>query len=173
MENMVNGAEWRIGAPAFWPLSTGIAAPLEVAVALRLGFRMHAAPFNTRSAVTTVAPAIRRPLRPALALLPLLLAAACTSTGASSPNAEKAAAAGDTSPQPAIANYACADGNTLTIRNVGTSIRLIGPNGMEEELPAAPANQRSRYGEAHDAIVLDGREALVMTGGRSPITCTR
>jgi hypothetical protein len=44
---------------------------------------------------------------------------------------------------------------------------------MEGELPAAPDNQRSRYGEAHDAIVLDGREALVMKSGKPPLTCTR
>ncbi|MGB3540623.1 MAG: hypothetical protein WBA42_20910 [Mesorhizobium sp.] len=110
--------------------------------------------------------------RAAVALLPLIVLGACTSTPAGQ-HVASVSPAGDSSPQPAIANYACTDGGTMTIRNVGTSIRLIGPNGMEEELPASPANQRSRYGEAHDAIVIDGREALVMKAGQTPYTCTR
>jgi hypothetical protein len=61
----------------------------------------------------------------------------------------------------------------MTIQNLGSSIRLLGPDGVDEELPASPANQRSRYGEAHDAIVIDGREALVMKGGQTPLTCTQ
>jgi hypothetical protein len=83
------------------------------------------------------------------------------------------ASTGDSTPQPPVANYACDNGGSITIRNVGTSIRLLGPNGVEEELPASPANQKSRYGEAHDAIVIDGREALVMKAGQTPLTCTR
>jgi hypothetical protein len=112
--------------------------------------------------------------RAAVALLPLIVLGACTSTPARQHVASVAPTqAGDGTPQPAIANYACTDGGTMTIRNVGTSIRLLGPNGVEEELPASPANQRSRYGEAHDAIVIDGREALVMRAGQTPLTCTR
>ncbi len=74
--------------------------------------------------------------------------------------------------QPATATYNCADGSMMTIRNLGTSIRVVGPD-EEEELPASPANQRSRYGQGVDAIVLDGREALVVKGRHSPLTCTR
>lgn len=74
--------------------------------------------------------------------------------------------------QPARATYSCADGSMMTIRNLGASIRVIGPD-EEEELPASPANQRSRYGQGVDAIVLDGREALVVKGRHSPLTCTR
>lgn len=117
--------------------------------------------------------------RAAVVLLPLIVLGACTSTPAGQHVAGQKvasvspASAGDSAPQPAIANYACDGGGTMTIRNVGTSIRLLGPNGVEEELPASPANQRSRYGEAHDAIVLDGREALVMKAGGTPLTCTR
>jgi hypothetical protein len=125
--------------------------------------------------VTKTATTARRNFRATLALLPLVAASACTSTGAphgTSTPAPTSFSEHDAA-QPAIATYACADGDVLTIRNLGTSIRLIGPNGMEGELPASPVNQRSRYGEAHDAIVLDGREALVMKGGKPPLTCTR
>lgn len=110
--------------------------------------------------------------------------AACTSAPASStprPSGNTKAASttpiatpiADSAAQPPLAAYACTDGSTVTIRNLGTSIRIIGPNGMEADIPAMPANQRSRYGEAHEAIVLDGREALIMQSGSAPLTCTR
>jgi hypothetical protein len=112
--------------------------------------------------------------RAAIALLPLIVLGACTSTPAGQHVASVSpASTGDSTPQPPVANYACDNGGSITIRNVGTSIRLLGPNGVEEELPASPANQKSRYGEAHDAIVIDGREALVMKAGHTPLTCTR
>ncbi|WP_352530064.1 MULTISPECIES: hypothetical protein [unclassified Mesorhizobium] len=72
-----------------------------------------------------------------------------------------------------MATYKCADGGIMTIENLGTSVRVLGPDGTSAELPASPANQTSRYGEAHDAIVIDGRDALVMKGGASPVVCTR
>lgn len=75
--------------------------------------------------------------------------------------------------QPGTATYNCADGSMMTIHNLGTAIRILGPDGDDEELPAAPANQRSRYGLGVDAVVLDGREALVVKGRHPPLTCTR
>ncbi|MCA0011657.1 hypothetical protein LB561_05640 [Mesorhizobium sp. B292B1B] len=78
-----------------------------------------------------------------------------------------------TAPQPRTATYNCADGGRMTIENLGSSVRVLGPDGTSEDLPAAPANQNSRYGETHDAIVIDGREALVMKAGSAPLTCTR
>ncbi|TIP64534.1 MAG: hypothetical protein E5X63_47055, partial [Mesorhizobium sp.] len=69
--------------------------------------------------------------------------------------------------------YTCADGARITIENLGTSVRVLGPDGASEDLPASPANQNSRFGAAHDAIVIDGRDALVMKGGATPLTCTR
>lgn len=72
-----------------------------------------------------------------------------------------------------MATYACADGGMMRVQNLGTLIRLLGPDGVDAELPASPVNQTSRYGQAHDAIVFDGREALVMKGGQTPLACTR
>jgi len=121
----------------------------------------------------------RRIIRATLAL-PLIVLAACASTpgepvlgvapGAAQPSV---AVQEKTSPQPRTATYNCADGGMMTIQNLGTSLRLLGPDGVTEELPASPAGQTSRYGQAHDAIVIDGNEALVMTGGHSPLPCTR
>ncbi|TIO06636.1 hypothetical protein [Mesorhizobium sp.] len=116
--------------------------------------------------------ALRRTFRVTLALLPLLTTAACVSqTKAGNPAA--ATATDVTAPQPRTATYNCADGGRMTIENLGTSVRVLGSDGVSQDLPASPANQNSRFGEAHDAIVIDGRDALVMKGGKTPLTCTR
>lgn len=99
-----------------------------------------------------------------------LLIASCQSS------AKQAAASDETDvseTQPRSASYSCADGGLVTIENLGTSVRVLGPDGESTELPASPSNQRSRYGLASDAIVIEGREALFMKGGQEPLTCTR
>ncbi|MEI9424059.1 hypothetical protein O7A70_23085 [Mesorhizobium sp. Cs1299R1N1] len=73
-----------------------------------------------------------------------------------------------------MATYRCGNGGMITIQNLGTSLRLVGQEGATEEFAASPANQSSRYqAVTHDAIVIDGREALVMKRGSTPQTCTR
>jgi hypothetical protein len=73
------------------------------------------------------------------------------------------------------ATYRCGNGGMITIQNLGSSLRVVRPDGTAEEFAASPANQSSRYQEAatHDAIVIDGREALVMKRGSTPQTCRR
>ncbi|RUW02342.1 MAG: hypothetical protein E5Y00_17040 [Mesorhizobium sp.] len=73
------------------------------------------------------------------------------------------------------ATYRCGNGGMITIQNLGSSLRVLGPDGSAEVFPASPANQTSRYQEAatHDAIVIDGREALVMKKGSTPQSCKR
>ena len=114
----------------------------------------------------------------ALALLPLLTLAACVpdpgAPGLSGNSVHAAALRADEDrPQPGRATYTCADGGMMTIENLGTSVRVIGPDGADEELAASPAGQNSRFGASHDAIVIDGRDALVMKAGASPVACTR
>jgi hypothetical protein len=111
--------------------------------------------------------ALCRTFRGTLALSPLLIAAACV------PQTRAPTANDATAPQPRTATYNCADGGMMTIENLGTSLHVLGPDGASEDLPASPANQTSRFGKEHDAIVIDGRDALVMKGGASPLTCTR
>ncbi|MFC3326407.1 hypothetical protein [Mesorhizobium cantuariense] len=122
-----------------------------------------------------------------LALLPLLIAIACVPQNNEPKAGNKAAAsvlrvpapsAGGvvtdvTAPQPRTATYSCADGGRMTIENLGTSVHVVGADGASEDLQASPANQNSRYEQAHDAIVIDGREALVMKAGSTPVTCKR
>jgi len=73
------------------------------------------------------------------------------------------------------ATYRCGNGGTITIQNLGSALRVVRADGTTEEFAASPANQNSRYQEAatHDAIVIDGREALVMKRGSTPQTCKR
>ncbi|WP_352859603.1 hypothetical protein [Mesorhizobium sp. M1163] len=115
---------------------------------------------------------LRRTFRIALAVSSLLAAAACAPQ-TSGPKLENTAVGESSAPQPRKATYKCADGSMMAIENLGTSVRVLGPDGSSSELPASPANQTSRYGEAHDAIVIDGRDALVMKGGASPLACKR
>ncbi|OQM77161.1 hypothetical protein [Manganibacter manganicus] len=116
--------------------------------------------------------ALRRMVPVTLALLPLFSVVACVSQPGTSNKASQQAAVRASS-QPRTATYSCSDGGMMTIENVGTAIRLLGPDGVSEELPAAPPSQRSRYGAEHDAIVLDGKDALVMKSGQMPLNCTR
>ncbi|UVK42507.1 hypothetical protein BPNPMPFG_004198 [Mesorhizobium sp. AR07] len=131
--------------------------------------------------------ALRRTFRVTLALSPLLVAMACVpqnnepkagnktaASGLSAPAISTGGAVTDvTTPQPRTATYSCADGGRMTIENLGTSVRVLGSDGTSEDLLASPANQNSRYEQAHDAIVIDGREALVMKAGSTPVTCKR
>ncbi|NUS20603.1 MAG: hypothetical protein HOQ25_12570 [Mesorhizobium sp.] len=73
------------------------------------------------------------------------------------------------------ATYRCGNGGMITIQNLGSALRVARADGTTEEFAASPANQSSRYQEAvtHDAIVIDGREALVMKRGSTPQTCRR
>ncbi|MER9304131.1 hypothetical protein NKJ06_25710 [Mesorhizobium sp. M0293] len=72
------------------------------------------------------------------------------------------------------ATYRCGNNGMIAIQNLGTSLRVVGSDGATEEFAASPANQSSRYQAAtHDAIVIDGREALVMKKGSTPQTCKR
>ena len=135
--------------------------------------------------------ALRRTYRITLAVVAMLSTAACVPQN----NAPKAASATapavsmapgtpvtaapiaveTAAPQPRSATYNCAGGGRITVENLGTSLHVLSPDGTAEDLPASPANQNSRYQEAatHDAIVIDGREALVMKRGKTPVTCKR
>ena len=133
--------------------------------------------------------ALRRTYRITLAVVALLSTAACVpqnnapkAVSAAAPPVSMAPGAPVTAapitvetaaPQPRTATYNCAGGDRITIENLGTSLHVLSADGTAEDLPASPANQNSRYGAAHDAIVIDGREALVMKGGKTPVTCKR
>lgn len=75
--------------------------------------------------------------------------------------------------QPRQATYRCGDGGVLTVENARSSVTLTDPQGEVVTLPAAPASQQSRYGQSGYALVLEGRDALYMKGGKEPLNCRR
>ena len=98
-------------------------------------------------------------------------------TGCTTP-AQKAPGVAALSPiestlQPRMATYNCADGGMITIENVGSSVRITGADEEPIDLPASPAAQTTRYGEQPYAIVLEGHDALFMKSGQEPLSCTR
>jgi hypothetical protein len=130
------------------------------------------------------APQSAAPVAPAAAATPPIPGSAPIPTTAPAPATTKTPAAPATKivtdltvPRPGIgtATYRCGSGGMITIQNLGSSLRVVRPDGTAEEFAASPANQSSRYQEAatHDAIVIDGREALVMKRGSTPQTCRR
>ncbi|MEO5757487.1 MAG: hypothetical protein ABIQ51_11600 [Mesorhizobium sp.] len=120
------------------------------------------------------APKAANPASPA----PAQQSSATVAPPASAPSAPATKITTDlTAPRSTVgtATYECGNGSAITIQNLGSSLRVIEPDGATEEFVASPANQSSRYQEAatHNAIVIDGREALVMKRGSSPRTCKR
>ena len=109
-------------------------------------------------------------------VFPILAAflAACLLLVASCASAPTVATPEDAGPaQPAIATYSCDDGSSVTIQSAGGSIRVQAQDGSVVDLPASPPGQQNRFGLAGDAVVVEGREALVMRGNAEPLTCTR
>jgi hypothetical protein len=130
--------------------------------------------------------ALRRTFRVTPVFLVLVSTAACVSQPGPSTRAGTSApkTLSDGSPaisvrqesvrQPRIATYTCVGGEAMTIENRGSSVRVTSPDGaIDEELPASPINQRSRFGVEHDAVVIDGSDALIMRSGHTPMTCKR
>ncbi|TPI34165.1 hypothetical protein FJ414_19860 [Mesorhizobium sp. B3-1-6] len=122
----------------------------------------------------------QQPAGPAATSIPAtppVPAAASVPTAAKTPAPPTKIITDLTTPRSGIgtATYRCGNGGMITIQNLGSALRVMRPDGSAEEFAASPANQSSRYQEAatHDAIVIDGREALVMKRGSTPQTCRR
>ncbi len=141
---------------------------------------------NVAMPATSPAP-VQQSAAPAAAPMPAAPPAAPISTAAPTSTAAKTPAPPAapptkivtdlTTPRSGIgtATYRCGNGGMVTIQNLGSALRVVRADGTTEEFAASPANQSSRYQEAvtHDAIVIDGREALVMKRGSTPQTCKR
>ncbi len=113
---------------------------------------------------------MNRLLRVLCVCFPPLIAASCVASDirTAANTVEDAATA-----QPRQATYDCSEGGSLTIENFRTSVHLTEPDGTSVDLPASPPTQQSRYGEAPYALVLEGKEALLMKNGKEPLTCSR
>jgi membrane-bound inhibitor of C-type lysozyme len=99
------------------------------------------------------------------ALLPLIALAGCQSTGS--------VIDPDNVAQPRSATFRCAGGQSIAVENLGSKVNVTTPEGGTLELPSLPAGSRSRYSEGQTALVLNGRDALFMITGRTPLECKR
>ncbi len=102
-------------------------------------------------------------LRFPIIVLPLVISA-CESTPKVDP---------DTVTLPAISQYRCGVSDPLIVKNNGTSVTVVKPNGQSLELPAVEPGSKSRFGAGIAAIVFDGRSALFMETGKPPLDCKR
>ena len=112
---------------------------------------------------------LRKPAKFAGSVSGILLcamAASCTSGGGSGPEVVGQR-------QPGSSVYRCDTGQTLRIENRRTSVMIVKSDGTSIELPASPPGSTARYGEPPYALVLDGREALYVETGKTPMNCRR
>lgn len=98
-----------------------------------------------------------------------------TSTGGISQSTEQVApvSMSGIDVQPRHATYRCDGNQTLVVENQRSSVLLVDPQGENVTLPASPAAQQTRYGLTGYALVLEGRDALYMKGGKPPVNCRR
>lgn len=75
--------------------------------------------------------------------------------------------------QPRTATFRCAGGQLIAVENLGSKVNVTVPSGGTIELPALPTGSRSRYSEGQTALVLNGRDALFMVTGQTPLECKR
>lgn len=80
---------------------------------------------------------------------------------------------GGNAPQPRYATYACGEAGKISVEAGRGAVRLVDAEGNAFDLPAAPPNQNTRFGEGGLALVVEGGEALWMQAGKQPLTCTR
>jgi membrane-bound inhibitor of C-type lysozyme len=97
-------------------------------------------------------------------LVPIAFAGCQSSTSSIDP---------DSVAQPRSAKFRCSDGQSIAVENLGRKVNVTTPEGATVELPSLPAGSRSRYSEGQTALVLNGRDALLMTTGRAPLECKR
>ncbi|MBZ0164861.1 MAG: MliC family protein [Notoacmeibacter sp.] len=108
--------------------------------------------------------------RAAIARIPLFFAAVTALSGCVSGGYESAGRPGA---MPRIATYNCDGAGPLRVENLGRSVKLLTPRGLEVTLPASPPDSTTRYGNPPYALVLDGREALWFVTGKEPLACRR
>jgi hypothetical protein len=94
----------------------------------------------------------------------LLLLAACQSTTSGIDP--------DSIAQPPKSTFRCTGGVALEVENLGSSVNVTSPAGASISLPAL-SGSRSRYAEGQTAMVFNGREALFMVTGKTPLECKR
>jgi hypothetical protein len=112
---------------------------------------------------------MRIPALPAVPLLAaLLLLPACMP-----PDPPGGTIAASSTAPPRYATYRCDGDGEITLENFRTSVHVVDTRGIDVELPAAPPDQSTRYGQPGYALVLENGTALWMVTGKRPINCKR
>ena len=97
-----------------------------------------------------------------------LLLAACQSEQGSAPDVQTAIEA-----QPRMATYQCDDAEPVKVENKRSSVVLTNDDGQTVELPVVPESGGARYALDSTAVVLEGRDMLLMSGRQEPVNCRR
>jgi hypothetical protein len=71
------------------------------------------------------------------------------------------------------ASWRCDNGETYLVDNTVTQITISAPDGQTMEMPATPADSRTRYVLQQFAFVVDGEEALFFRPKATPLTCRK
>jgi membrane-bound inhibitor of C-type lysozyme len=71
------------------------------------------------------------------------------------------------------ASWRCDNGETYLVDNTVSQIVVSAPDGQTMQMPATPADSRTRYVLQQYAFVVDGEEALFFRPKASPLTCKK
>lgn len=71
------------------------------------------------------------------------------------------------------ASWSCDNGETYLVDNTVSEIVVSAPDGQQMQMPATPADSRTRYVLQQYAFVVDGEEALFFRPKASPLTCKK
>jgi len=69
--------------------------------------------------------------------------------------------------------WTCDNGDIVKVDNTVTSITVGMPDGSVMQMPATPADSRTRYVVQQYALVFDGDEALFFRPKAAPLTCKK
>ena len=109
--------------------------------------------------------------RHALTLAVLALALPLFLSACVPPVAPAASTAAAAVAPPRYATYRCDGDSEITLEDFRTSVHVIDTRGIDVELPAAPPDQTTRYGQPGYALVLEKGTALWMVTGKRPVNC--
>jgi hypothetical protein len=76
-------------------------------------------------------------------------------------------------PAPRYATYRCDGDGEIMLEDFRTSVHVVDAKDVDVELPAAPPDQTTRYGQPGYALILEKGTALWMVTGKRPVNCRR
>jgi len=74
---------------------------------------------------------------------------------------------------PRVATYQCSPQDALIVEINGSTAHVTGPDELDVTLTASPPGQQIRFTDPLNALVVEGREAMLMANRKAPLTCRR